>query len=695
VSNIHYISGKSGANNGVHKRELPAGELELRLLGGLDCRFRNGDELDLASGNTLVLLSYLAHTPDTPHTRERLIDLFWSNRSEKQARNSLRQALSAIRKALGGFADDIMLTDRASVTIASGLIRVDALEFGNLTAQSGKDSLEKAFQMYQGEFMEGLTVKNNNLQQWLSQERSKYTQLFIDSMEELSRLYRTTAQYSTAIGVAKQMVELDPLSETGWRELMQAYVGNGQTNHALLAYKQCREILGDELDVKPEPETTDLHDRIRNEKLGVSEIPPPVQVAGNSGMERATKTSVDAPKGNSILVLPFDNLSQNADQEYLSDGITESLIYNLSLFRKLQVKSRNSSFVFKQKRKNLEEISERLKVNYIVEGSIKYSEKKIRVTVQLFEADNNNQIWGNQYNAELIDLLELEETLCRSIAATITGQVEHNLQETIILSAHRDLQSYELLLSGIYHYYRFSTDSMDRAKEGLSLCLDKDPDNVRAHVFMSYCHSLEWRERWSDNFSESLDKAGIHSSRALELDPGNALVQTQYAELLLLRRDYANALLHADKAIAINPNESECSATKAYILLMMGDLSGALEWVDICKNLDPYHPWVSWVESEVYLHQEQYDAAISSLLDCHPLPVSMQAILAICYANAGQQQKAEAVMEALLKEAGDTMNSKPVTEKEWYQYWYEIEPYQDRSHTDDQFTSLLKAGLRR
>jgi TolB-like protein len=154
--------------------------------------------------------------------------------------------------------------------------------------------------------------------------------------------------------------------------------------------------------------------------------------------------------------LPFDNLSGDPEQEYFSDGITDSIILNLSMFRDLQVKSRNSSFAFKKQIKSLGEISSELGVDYLVEGSLRKSAEQIRITVQLVEAVNGNQVWGKRYDAPLADLFNLEEELSRSIAATVTGQIESDLQRIALAKGAADQQAYDFLLAGIYHLYRQS-----------------------------------------------------------------------------------------------------------------------------------------------------------------------------------------------------------------------------------------------
>jgi TolB-like protein len=212
--------------------------------------------------------------------------------------------------------------------------------------------------------------------------------------------------------------------------------------------------------------------------------------------------------------LPFDNLSGDPEQEYFSDGITDSIILNLSMFPGLHVKSRNSSFAFKQQIKSLGEISRELEVDYIVEGSIRKSQDRIRITVQLIEAANGNQVWGKRYDAGIDNLFDLEEDLSRSIAATVTGQIESDLQRIAVAKGAAGQESYDLLLSGVYHAIRFNRQDTLIGIEKLNQCLAQDPDNVRAHVYLYSCHSMSYLERWTEDYLASFTKAAEHIKRS-------------------------------------------------------------------------------------------------------------------------------------------------------------------------------------
>ena len=360
--------------------------LELNLLGQFECSLGDDERVALPTRKIEVLLAYLAMAPGLRHPRERLINLLWSDRGEEQARNSLRQALSALRKALGDSADLILQIDRSTVSVKAELIEIDVHEFERLALEGDYESLATAADLYQGEFLEGVSIRDPACQEWLDGERARFRRQFIEILTNLTETQLFSHDFRHAIHSAERLVKQDPLNESGWRLLMRSYADHGDRSHALQAFKRCRQVLGDELEVEPEAATLELRAQIAGGEP-VSRLKP----ESRPGPAAPAKNQSNAE--HSIAVLPFDNLSGDPEQEYFSDGITESIILNLSLFPGLNVKSRNASFAFKQQIKSLGEISQELGVDYIVEGSIRKSAERVRATVQLIEAASGDQNW--------------------------------------------------------------------------------------------------------------------------------------------------------------------------------------------------------------------------------------------------------------------------------------------------------------
>jgi TolB-like protein/predicted Zn-dependent protease len=658
--------------------------LELKLLGQMECSLPSGAPLSLSTRKADVLLAYLAVTPGLRHPRERLTNLLWSNRHEEQARNSLRQCLSAIKKSLGETSDSVLEIERSTITLNSASIKVDALEFDQLARASDFESLSRAAEIYQGEFLEGITIRDAVCQDWLDSERARFQRQLVEVLTRLSQALIESKEIDRAIETAERLVYQDPLIEEGWRLLMRAYHEKGNRNHALKAYQRCSDILSLELGVEPEAATSELREDIAGGKRPVSR--PAVLSAP------VTSDAIDNSE-HSIAVLPFDNLSGDPEQEYFSDGITDSILLNLSLFPGLHVKSRNSSFAFKQQIKSLGEISKELEVDYIVEGSIRKSSERIRITAQLIEAASGNQIWGNRYDAELADLFDLEEDLSRTIAATVTGQIDSDLQRIAIAKNAAQQESYDLLLSGRYHVLRFNGPDTLIGIDKLNQCLKQDPNNVHAHALLYTGHCMNWLERWVEDYEPSFELAGEHVRRAFSLAPEIGIVLVCYAEYLIFCREFEKSMAHLDKALTINPNDADALATRAFCLVAQGQYESALKVAEIGCRLDPYHPWCDWSLAEAQFFVGRYEDALHTIAISKNAPGFIRILTVAASIKLGKMDQARQALQEYLNYARNSMFAIPRTRDEWVTYTANNSPYQDRSINEDLIDYLFQAGL--
>ena len=674
-------------------------KLQLILLGQFECLLSSGQRISLSMRKAEVLLAYLALAPGIRHPRERLINLLWSDRGEEQARNSLRQCLSAIRKSLGDGADLILQIDRTTVSLKPGLIDVDALEFEQLAMQGDFESLATAAGLYRGEFLEGISIRDAASQDWLEGERARFKRQFVEILANLGETQLISHDFSAAIKSTERLVEQDPLGESGWRLLMRSYADSGDRSHALQAFKRCQKSIRDELDVDPETATVELRDQIAGGKSRPGPAPAdkpasPIDTpAGSSPDDVEALADVTTTSDHSIAVLPFDNLSGDPEQEYFSDGITDSIILNLSMFPGLQVKSRNSSFAFKQQIKSLGEISQELKVDYVVEGSIRKSLDRVRITVQLIETTNGNQVWGKRYDAGIEDLFQLEEELSRTIAATVTGQIETDLRRIAIAKGAAGQESYDLLLSGIYHTYRFNRQDTVLAIEKLNQCLAQDPQNVRAHVMLYTCHSMGALERWTQDHQDSFRQAENHIRKALALVPESGLVQVAFGEFLTFKGELKEGAIYLDKALELNPNDPDALTTKALNLELQSKFEASLELAQQAIGLDPYHPWAEWELAVAQHFCGHYETALETIAGSRTSPGFIQVFVVVCNIKLGRVDTARQALQNFLRECRENMLSMPQALDEWFIYTRENYQYADPRHNQEILDCLVQAGL--
>ncbi|MCP4300647.1 MAG: tetratricopeptide repeat protein [Gammaproteobacteria bacterium] len=313
--------------------------------------------------------------------------------------------------------------------------------------------------------------------------------------------------------------------------------------------------------------------------------------------------------------------------------------------------------------------------------------------MQLIEASGGTQVWGKRYDADIENLFDLEEELSRSIAATVTGQIESELQRIALAKGAAGQQAYDLLLGGIYHSYRFNRHDNVIAIDKLDQCLAQDPDNVRAHVYLEVCHIMDYLGRWTLDYQASFDLGKSHIERALQLDPELWLVQTFYSEYLVFCGEPAEANRHLDKALKINPNDTDALAIRAICLAVQGDFTASLQIATQICSMDPYHPWAEWELAGGQYHTDQYETCLETIAGFRTDPGFTRIFMIASHVKLGHTDAARQAMQDFLRVCQEDMLSMPKNIDAWYHYVYSTYPYDDKQYSRDLLGCLVQAGL--
>lgn len=250
--------------------------LSLTLLGGFHVRLGSGPPLVLPA-KTQALLAYLAMPPGQPHPREKLATLLWGDTGEEQARQSLRQALSGLRKALGESAVSSLFLEGKTLALNPSGVDVDVMALKRLVAEGAPAALEEAAALYRGDLLEGLDVSEPSFEEWLVSERERLRELGLEALAKLLAYQTKAGVPERAIQTAVRLMALDPLQEAVHRTLMRLYAQQGRRGAALRQYQACVRVLQRELGVEPEDETKQLYQEILQRRLAdiqTAEAPP-------------------------------------------------------------------------------------------------------------------------------------------------------------------------------------------------------------------------------------------------------------------------------------------------------------------------------------------------------------------------------------------------------------------------------------
>jgi adenylate cyclase len=339
-----------------------------------------------------------------------------------------------------------------------------------------------------------------------------------------------------------------------------------------------------------------VHDYAKNkigaafEDLGarnVRNIVDPVRVyrvvgtpAGEVG---ATRITNDKP---SIAVLPFVNMSGDAEQEYFADGITEDIITELSRFNSLFVIARNSSFQFKDQSCGVREVGRKLGVAFIVEGSVRKSGGRIRVTAQLVDTDTGKHLWAERYDRALEDIFDIQVELAREIAAVVPGKLDRSAIQTARRKKLDDLTAYDHFLRAKWFLDRDfgSSEGLAHLNESIRI----DPAFARAHATLAdyYCYN----HMLTGVLTEDTAKQALQSAeRALELDPTDPVIHAIVAEVYLVFGKHDLARRHNELALKLNENDITVMTYAAGNASHLGEHDRALDLLDRCLRHDPLY----------------------------------------------------------------------------------------------------------
>jgi len=649
-----------------------------------------GESLQLKGRKTRALIAYLALRPGRACPREELVGLLWGDRGEAQARSSLRQSLSEVRKALGDAGEAVLIAGRDTVALDAESISVDTVEFECLADEGTPTALERAAALYHGDLLEGLAIHDPAFEEWLGGERGRLRRRACAALTGLLDHQSGAGDIEAAVATAERLLALDPLQEAVHRTLMRLHVSCGERTLALKQYQACRDVLGTELGVEPEAETEQLADDIRTGEARTGEVVDPAPASHAPPAE-----SLSLPDKPSIAVLPFVNMSGDADQEYFADGITEDIITELSRFRALIVIARNSSFYYKGRSPKVQDVGRELGVAYVVEGSVRKAGNRIRVVAQLVECESGNHVWAERYDRDLEDIFAVQDDLTRTVVSTIAGRIEAVGHRRARRMSADSLLAHDLVLRARSHTYAFTRPDNIEAQKLLARAIVLDPANARAHAAFSMSHMLDWFSHWEKEGDESLTESHRLAKMAVSLDDTDCYAQWSLGCTYLCRRRYRNSRFHLEKALDLNPYDVEARALYGLFLTYIGQPEEALAEYDQAKKVDPHHlTWLPWYYGFAFFTALRFKEAIEILESIEQPANEVRGLLAASYALVGWLEEANLMLGSFLRAAEDEMVDFPGRSvAAWMQSWHSVVPYKNDADREVWADGLRKAGL--
>jgi adenylate cyclase len=306
------------------------------------------------------------------------------------------------------------------------------------------------------------------------------------------------------------------------------------------------------------------------------------------------KASLPAPDGPSIAVLPFTNMSGDAEQEFFADGLTEDILTALSRFREFLVISRNSTFVYKGKAVNIQEVANALNVQYVVEGSVRKAGNRVRITVQLIDARKDRHIWAERYDRELEDIFAIQDEVTSSIVATLSGQVEAATYQSIARKPTESMAAYELVLAAKILHHRANREDNLEARKVIESALALDANYAHAHAWCACIVGQSLLNDWEHDRDVAWQIINDELKIALALDHNDSDVHRILSAVHLLSHDYEAAEHHQQRAVALNPNNDLIVVQQGELDTWLGEPEKGIEWIKKAMRINPHHPERYW-----------------------------------------------------------------------------------------------------
>ena len=351
----------------------------------------------------------------------------------------------------------------------------------------------------------------------------------------------------------------------------------------------------------------------------------------------------------SIVVLPFNNLSSDPSQSYVADGITDSLITDLTKISGLFVIARHTAFQYRGGPWSAGNLVRELQVRFVLHGSVQREAETLRVNAQLTDASTGNEMWAERYDGSVQDIFGLQDRITRNVVTTLAVNLTAKESEELASRDTDNLESYENFLRGRERYFRFSREDNRAARNFYLKAIELDPRFARAYAMLALTYRQEIVNGWSEDHQKALDSAMQLAEKAISLN--EAIPEAYFVKGLIHRerKEFFEAILAAEKTIEIDPNYADGHIVAGSVLYLAGRAEEGLELVEKAMRLNPHYPHnYQLCQGQALYVMKSYDEAAHAFkrgLERYPQSERLHLWLAAAYAQIGETEHANREMD--------------------------------------------------
>ena len=667
----HHIA--SAAAIGWIPQALP----RIYLVGNMRAVVPGGADFLPRGRKTRGLLACLCLAQGERVSRSRLVGLLWDRSGEAQARMSLRQSLSELNSIVNRHVPALVEIERDSVRIDVRKCWVDALAIFHASADTAAQT-STLVEPYSERLLEDLDGMTPSFDQWLTAERTRFEDHVRKILEaELERLTEQNANPEMRAAAARRLINFEPTHEGAVRSLMKAFAQMGDRAQAIREFERCRQVLQRMLDLPPSKETVAVYEAVRVESADVSApvisreriselsknasglvtiSPVRWEIKKQSDPAATSAYGLEPRHGPSIAVLPFRNLTGDPAHHFVAEGLVEDLIEALSRVPNFFVISRLSTLAFRDQDRHPREIGNVLGVRYVLSGSMRIFEDRLRLTIELTDTELGAALWISKLDERFADLFEVQDRLSEMIVRKVAPYLHEAEMNRVRVKRPDSLEAYDLFLRAQENMHNSSRAVFETSEALFDAAIAKDPHYAAALAWRARWHVLRVGQGWSPDPADDARQADHFARAAIEcnsMEPMALAVHGHVASYLY--KDFDLAFRRFETALRINANAAPAWLWSAAAHAWMGNGSRAIEEINKAMALSPYDPLMyaySGNAAMAYLvdgqHERAIECALRSLQENRTY-TSAHRQLVVALVLAGREDEARASARRLLE----------------------------------------------